>query len=57
MKELVKPTKLEKQKVTTELYSECGTMDDCYGNKTYCEYVTCNMLSSDTKTGADDVIF
>jgi len=65
MKELVKPTKLEKQLQSTELYSECDT-NDCGINSGSCTHNDCeenskscgaNGCGCNTETGIDDIIF
>ena len=55
MKELVKPTKLEKQWQSTELYGECSYTNFCWeaNFKSY-DY---NFCYYNVETGADVIIF
>lgn len=54
MKELVKPTKLEEQLQSTELYAECG-INGCGTNTKDCGYNDCSVNYADTVD--DDIIF
>ena len=57
MKELVKPTKLEKQWQSTELYNECGYNSCGVANdKTICGYNTCGGINSNSSE-EDDILF
>ena len=65
MKELVKPTKLEKQLQSTELYDECDS-NDCGTNSGSCTTNDCeenskscgsNSCYSNNGMGIDDIIF
>jgi hypothetical protein len=66
MKELVKPTKLERQWQSTQLYDECG-YNNCLYNGDSCSAVNncgfntkgCydNSCSYNCETGGDDIIF
>ena len=41
MKELVKPTKLEKKELTLRQYAECSVHNDCFENFKDCGYNVC----------------
>ena len=57
MKELVKPTKLEKQLQSTELYNECGyNYCKVLNEKSYCGYKSCGSFNYNSSE-EDDILF
>lgn len=54
MKELVKPTRLEKKSESAELYNECTFSNYCSWNEKGCDW---NYCGYNTETGDDDIVF